>query len=67
MAKTNFPKSLRKFIRKEKARIRRQTFDSKEQEKQIQELYPVKKLSLKNTAEFNKKPKNKIHESKRNS
>ena len=33
------PKSLRKFIRKEKARIRREVFDLKEQEKLIQELY----------------------------
>ena len=67
MTKTNFPKSSRKFIRKEKARIRRQTFDSKEQEKQIQGLYLVKNPSPKDTAKFNKKLKNKTHESKRNS
>ena len=33
------PKGLRKFIRKEKARIRREVLNLKEQEKQIQELY----------------------------
>jgi len=33
------PKSLRKFIRREKARIRREVLDLKEQEKLIQELY----------------------------
>jgi hypothetical protein len=33
------PKSIRKFIRKEKARIRKEILDLKEQEKLIQELY----------------------------
>jgi hypothetical protein len=33
------PKSIRKYIRKEKARIRREVLDVKEQERQIQELY----------------------------
>jgi len=33
------PKSIRKFIRKEKARIRREILDIKEQEKSISELY----------------------------
>ena len=33
------PRSLRKFIRQEKARIRREVLDLKEQEKQIQQLY----------------------------
>jgi len=33
------PKSLRKYIRKEKARIRREVLDFKEQEKLISELY----------------------------
>jgi len=33
------PKSLRKFIRREKARIRREVLDLKEQEKLISELY----------------------------
>ena len=39
MAKKRMPKSLRKFIRKEKARIRREVFDMKEQEKLISQLY----------------------------
>jgi len=33
------PKSLRKFIRKEKARIRREVLSIKEQEKLINQLY----------------------------
>lgn len=33
------PKSLRKFIRKEKARIRREILDMKEQDKLINQLY----------------------------
>ena len=39
MKKKRLPKSIRKFIRKEKARIRREVLDLKEQEKQIQQLY----------------------------
>ncbi len=39
MVKKKLPKSLRKFIRREKARIRRDVLDVKEQEKQIQEIY----------------------------
>jgi hypothetical protein len=33
------PKSVRKYIRKEKARIRKEILDLKEQERLIQELY----------------------------
>lgn len=33
------PRSIRKFIRREKARIRREVLDLKEQEKLINELY----------------------------
>lgn len=39
MAKSKLPKSIRKFIRKEKARIRRQILDEKEREKLISQLY----------------------------
>lgn len=39
MKKKKMPKSLRKYIRKEKARIRREILDLGEQQKQIQELY----------------------------
>ena len=39
MGKKNLSKSLRKFIRLEKARIRREVLDLKEQEKLISELY----------------------------
>lgn len=46
MEKKRMPKSLRKFIRKEKARIRREVLDIKEQEKLISEIY--KKVVKKN-------------------
>jgi len=39
MAKKNLPKSTRKYIRKEKARIRREVLDLKERERLIAELY----------------------------
>lgn len=39
VSKKTLPKSLRKYIRREKARIRREVLDLKEQEKLIQELY----------------------------
>jgi len=39
MRRKKLPKSLRKYIRQEKARIRREVLDSKEQEKLINELY----------------------------
>jgi len=35
----NFPKSTRKYVRTEKARIHREVFDIKEQKKLIDELY----------------------------
>jgi len=35
----SLPKSIRKFIRKEKSRIRREFFDFKKQEQLISELY----------------------------
>ena len=37
--RTRMPKSTRKFIRTQKARIRRQFFDIKKQEAEITELY----------------------------
>jgi hypothetical protein len=39
MTKKKMPHSIRKHIRKEKARIRRQVLDIKEQNKKIEELY----------------------------
>jgi len=39
MGKKKLPESLRKYIRKEKARIRREVLDLKEQERIIRELY----------------------------
>ncbi len=40
MNKNKLPKSIRTFIRREKARIRRDTYDLKEQERLISGLYP---------------------------
>jgi hypothetical protein len=37
--KIKLPKSIRKFIRKEKARIRKEILDKREQERSIQDLY----------------------------
>jgi hypothetical protein len=39
MQDAKLPKSIRKYIRQEKARIRREVFNQKEQEKLIDELY----------------------------
>ena len=39
MAKKRLPNSIRKFICREKARIRAQVLDVKEQEKQIKKFY----------------------------
>ena len=39
MAKKQLPKSLRKYIRKEKARIRREILDLKKQRELIDQLY----------------------------
>ena len=38
MKKKKLPKSIRKYIRREKARIRREVLDLKEQEKLIDEM-----------------------------
>ena len=55
------PKSVRKYIRKEKARIRRQVLDLKEQERLINELYQKflkkEKKSVLDNQEKNKKSK----------
>jgi len=52
------PKSIRKFIRKEKARIRREILDIKEQEKLILKLYekihPVKSPPKRGAKQSNK-------------
>ncbi|HJN62291.1 MAG TPA: hypothetical protein QGH92_01680 [Candidatus Parcubacteria bacterium] len=39
MVEKRLPKSVRKFIRREKARIRREVLDIKEEKKLIEELY----------------------------
>ena len=50
MEKRKLPKSIRKFIRKEKARIRREVLNIKEQKELINELHP-KFLKIKSTPE----------------
>jgi len=62
MAERKLLKSSRKYIRREKARIRREVLDIKEQEKLIAELYPVRK-----SPEQNQDKKNKISSKKHKS
>ena len=57
MTKKRIPKSLRKYIRQEKARIRREVLDLKEQEKLINELY--QKFIKQNENKRNLQPSNK--------
>jgi hypothetical protein len=47
MEKRKLPKSIRKFIRREKARIRREVLDIKEQEELINELYKKYLIKIK--------------------
>ncbi len=51
------PQSLRKYVRREKARIRREVLDVKKQEELIAELY--KKLTKKDEDKRNLQPSNK--------
>jgi len=68
MKNKTFPKSIRKFIRKEKSRIRRQVLDIKEQEEQIKQLYEkFLKNKSKNKNKELKKINTKKYEDKRNS
>jgi len=39
MGAKNFPKSIKKYFRKQKSRIRREVFDSKRQRELISDLY----------------------------
>lgn len=39
LKKKKFPRGVKKFIRKEKARIRREVAKQEEQERQIKEIY----------------------------
>jgi len=52
------PKGIRKYIRQEKARIRREISDLSEQKKQIEETY--KKLGINRAAEVKSIVKKKI-------
>jgi len=57
--KRKLPKGIRKYIRKEKARIRREILDLKEQEKLIQELYQsLFKPSKTTSTKFSKRKPN---------
>lgn len=62
--KNKFPKSIRKYIRSEKARIRREVFDFKKQTELINELYLrlLEKKKPKTKEEPKEKPKEKPEE-----
>lgn len=62
MIKPLFPKSMRKYIRFQKARIRKGTLDTKKQKELIDELY--KKLTAKPEKKV-EKPKKKEEKSKK--
>jgi hypothetical protein len=52
--KNKVPKSLRKFIRREKARIRQEVLDTKKQQELVNKLYPVRKPVKQNEDNKNK-------------
>ncbi|MDP2864082.1 MAG: hypothetical protein Q8N73_00240 [bacterium] len=54
MPRKRLPKSQRIYIRREKARIRREVLDLKEQERLIQELYQKNFKNLKIKGNINK-------------
>jgi len=58
------PKNVRKYIRKEKTRIRREFLTYKEQGKQIKEIY--KNLAIEQKKEYSKDNEDKIKKRKRN-
>jgi hypothetical protein len=56
MERKKMPKSIRKFIRQEKAQIRREVLDIKKQEELIAELYKkLIKPSITTSTEFSKR------------
>jgi hypothetical protein len=57
MKRKRMPKGLRKHIRQEKARIRRETLDFKKQEELIKEIY--QKVSKKDEDKRNLQPSDK--------
>jgi len=61
MPKSRMPKSVRKFIRKEKARIRREVLDLEKQKEKINELYQ-KFIKRGNKTEVKKPIEQKIEE-----
>jgi hypothetical protein len=52
MTKSSLPRSLRKYIRKEKARIRRQFLDLAKQKEMINNLYQKVYSLIKSKSEF---------------
>ena len=58
MKRQRLPKGLRKYIRREKARIRQEVLDLKEQEKQISELYQKVFEKLKTNTKIKTKNEN---------
>jgi ribosomal protein L19E len=55
MTKSSLPRSLRKYIRKEKARIRRQFLDLAKQKEMINNLYQKVYSLIKSKNEFDNK------------
>ena len=57
MERKKLPKSIRKYIRREKARIRREVLGIKEQERLINELYQkiFQKLKIKSETKYENK------------
>jgi hypothetical protein len=55
MTKSSLPRSLRKYIRKEKARIRRQFLDLAKQKEMINNLYQKVYSLIKSKSEFDNK------------
>ena len=64
MDRKRLPKSICKYVRKGKARIRRDFLDSKEQENKIKELY--KRLAIKRDIEYSQRNEVKIKKRKKN-
>ncbi len=61
MKKAKIPKSVKKFIRKEKAKIRSQIFNLKEQEEEIKKVYENIFQQVGKTDKINKEEKIKIN------
>jgi len=64
MDKKRLPKSIQKYIRKEKSRIRREFLTFKEQKEQMNKVY--NNLAIEQKREYSKENEDKIKERQRN-